>query len=204
MDPVPVPVPPPVLPEVLTVPGPLKLIVMLREVVFRLPLPVRVKDPVAPLKVPVPPVIVAEPEAEVAPLVMAEAGSVMLPVSEPVVPENVIVKGAVMFAPVIAVREILVANVPLETPLASAGAKDAVPVSAMLVPENGPLAFTVIVVLMAAAWARAPANRANAQTLIDVVIPYFSRLGSRRKLTWRRPNCNKRFTTRVGERQGHR
>jgi hypothetical protein len=148
----------PVDPEVLMVPGPLKLTETASVDVFSEPEPLSVKAPVAPAYVPVPPVIVAEPLAEPLP-VRAETGSFMFPVSVPVEPLKVIVKGAVILPDESAAAiDMVELNVPLPTPLVN----DAVPFSVTAVPVNGPLATTVTVVLIVSALASAVASAANA------------------------------------------
>jgi hypothetical protein len=112
------------------------------------PLPVTDgKDPVAPLKLPVPPVMVADPVPDVVVPNNSVVGSVKVPVRVP--PDRVIVKGAFTFDPLIEVGESVALNVPFPIFV-----RVAVPVAVRLVREKVP--FTVRVVLVVAACAVAP------------------------------------------------
>ena len=116
-----------------------------------------------------PPVIVAEPLAdpeELDPEIM-EAGTVILPVRVPVAPlVKVMVNGATKFVPLIDVNE----TVALKFPLPTLFVNVAVPLSVTLEPLKGPLAVTVIVVLVDAALNAAAARTAKAQLFMNAVI----------------------------------
>jgi hypothetical protein len=104
--------PPP--PPVVILPAPLKLRVKLRPIER---LPVRLgNDPVAPAKLPVPPVIVADPVS--APPESADTGIFNVPVSVPVVPlVRVMVKVPLRFWELSGVSGKVPLNVPVPIPL---------------------------------------------------------------------------------------
>ena len=98
---------------------------------------------------------------------MIEAGTVILPVNVPVAPlVNVMVYGATKLEPL---RE-LSDSIALKVPLPALFVNVAVPERVTLLPLNGPLAVTDIVVLIVAALAAAAPRTANTQIFPVAVI----------------------------------
>jgi hypothetical protein len=157
-------------PPIVMVPAPPKLTLIVVPV--NDPDPDKENEPVAPAYPPLPPVIEAGASAIATPERSADSGILIVPVNELLPPVRLMVNVAVRFPLASAITGTVALKLPLPTFV-----NVAVPVSVtlVLVRENGPLALTVIVEVIVAAFAMAPAKIASAQVFMIAVIVYLLR-----------------------------